>query len=605
MNTLYQLAAEAGLARHWTDADGVGRIVSDENMRAILAALGLAADSADQIATSSALIAERAARLRPLITADAGQAINLPEIEGAFTLVDEEGRAVPRTLRQLREEGLAEPGYYNLQFSSATITLAIAPDRCPPFPGKCWGVVVQIPSLQSSFGGEFGDFDALEEAATALGHAGADAIALSPVHAQFLDDPGRFTPYSPSSRLFLNALFAHAPSDPPQTPAGALIDWESAGPARIAALRHAFETLDPAEHAAMKAFHREGGAALQRHADFDGDPAFALFLQWRARQGLDRVQDAARAAGMKIGLITDLAVGVDPAGSDVAANPDVFLHGLRIGAPPDPLGPLGQNWGLTSYSPQGLIDSGFAPFIAMLRANMPRRGGIRIDHAFGLQRLWVVPLGQPASAGAYLSYPVDDLLRLVKLEAWRAGAVVIAEDLGTCPTGFPEALAKAGIYGMAVLPFTRDEDGAFLPAAAYPAQAVAMSGTHDLPTIAGWWTGRDLEWNRRLDRGGETDAARAATRRALWEAIGNGAPQPGDEDTDIVIDHVLAFLAGSPSPLLLVPMEDLVGLVEQPNLPGTIDEHPNWRRRLPEGIDKLLARSEIISRINQLNQLRP
>ena len=605
MSTLDQLAAEAGLARHWTDADGVDRVVSDENMRAILAALGLVADTPDQISTSRAWIAERAARLHPLITAEAGQAIALPAIEGVFALLDERGRSVPQTLRQLREEGLAEPGYYRLKFSSATITLAIAPDRCPPLPGGCWGVAVQIPSLRSSSGGKFGDFEALEETATALGRAGADAIALSPIHAQFLDDPGRFTPYSPSSRLFLNALFAHAPGDSPQTSEGALIDWDSAGLDRIAALRHAFETLDPAEHAAMNAFHREGGTALQRHADFDGDPAFALFLQWRARQDLDRVQDAARAAGMKIGLIADLAVGVDPAGSDVAANPDTFLHGLRIGAPPDPLGPLGQNWGLTSYSPRGLIDSGFAPFIAMLRANMPRGGGIRIDHAFGLQRLWVVPLGRPASDGAYLSYPRDDLLRLVKLEAWRAGAVVIAEDLGTCPPGFPDALAKAGIYGMSVLPFTRDEDGVFLPATDYPAQAVAMSGTHDLPTIAGWWTGRDLEWNRRLGRGGETDAARAATRKGLWEAIGKGAPQPGDGDTDIVIDHVLAFLGQCPSPLLLVPMEDLVGLVEQPNLPGTIDEHPNWRRRLPDSIDKLLARPEVISRINQLNLLRP
>jgi 4-alpha-glucanotransferase len=215
-----------------------------------------------------------------------------------------------------------------------------------------------------------------------------------------------------------------------------------------------------------------------------------------------------------------------------------------------------------------------------------------------------VPEGRPASEGAYLAYPFADLLRLIKLEAWRADAIVIAEDLGTRPPGFSDALARAGVHGMAVLPFARDEDGAFLPAEDYPPTSIAMTATHDTATVAGWWTGRDLDWNRKLDRGGDSPDRRATDRAALWQAIGSGAPQPADDDPAPVIDAALAFLARTPAPLLIVPMEDLAGLAEQPNLPGTVDEHPNWRRRLPAPVAALLARADIVRRIDSLNEER-
>ncbi|HUD95848.1 4-alpha-glucanotransferase, partial [Sphingobium sp.] len=234
----------------------------------------------------------------------------------------------------------------------------------------------------------------------------------------------------------------------------------------------------------------------------------------------------------------------------------------------------------------------------------PPGGGIRIDHAFGLQRLWVIPAGRPASEGAYLAYPFADLLRLIKLEAWRKGAIVIAEDLGTRPPGFGEKLEAAGLYGMAVLSFCRDEQGAFVPAADYPASAVAMSGTHDVATLAGWWTGRDLEWNRAIGRGGDSEAKRAKDCRVLWQAIGGDLPQPAVHDPAPMVDRALDYLAATPCPLLLVPMEDLIGLTEQPNIPGTIDEHPNWRRRLPDTIDALLTRPEVARRIHRLNEER-
>ncbi|GAY24300.1 4-alpha-glucanotransferase [Sphingobium fuliginis] len=569
MSDLHRLAAEAGLMRCWTDADGAGQEVSDGSLRAILTALDLPAGTPEEIARSRASLRHRLDRLPAMITADRNKPIPLPDRLHGAQLLDEAGHAVDIGMDSLRRSGVAEPGYYRLESAQGSIRIAIAPDRCPPIGRRCWGVAIQIPSLRGS--GDFGDFGTLCEAVRLLGAKGADAVAISPVHA--LDDPARFAPYSPSSRLALNILFGEA--EPiAAADASDLIDWSKAGPAKLAALRRTV----------------------------GGDDAG--LLQSHARRGLDAVQQAAREAGMAIGLIADLAVGVDPGGSDARSDPAAFLQGLRIGAPPDPLGPRGQDWGLTGYSPLALVERGFEPFIAMLRANMPARGGIRIDHGFGLQRLWVVPEGRAASEGAYLRYPFDDLLRLVKLEAWRARAIVIAEDLGTRPAGFSAALEAAGIHGMAVLPFSRDEAGEFLPAAAYPARSVAMSGTHDTPTLAGWWTGRDLEWSRLLDRGGESGAERDQNRKALWRAIGEATPMPAKDDPDMVIDRALAFLAGTPSSLLLVPMEDMVGMIEQPNLPGTVDTHPNWRRRLPDRMEKLLDRPDVSRRIDRLNRER-
>lgn len=575
MTILHRLAEEAGVARYWTDADRTERTVSDASLRAVLSALGLPADTDTQVAASRQVIAHRKSRSPRLITSDCGQPIALPDTILDGRLFDEDDTELDSSTAMLRSEGLAEPGYYRLVTANDEIGIAIAPQRCPAIEGRRWGVSIQIPSLRGE--GDFGDFGTLAQAVALLGQAGADAVAISPIHSLNPDEPGRFAPYSPSSRLALNSLFGEAAQTSAATQ-NTLIDWSKAGPAKMAALRETFgEARD------------DIGSRLQDNA----------------RQAFEAVQKAARDAGMAVGLITDLAVGVDPAGFEVAADSDAFLQGLRVGAPPDPLGPLGQDWGLTSYSPHGLVERGFAPFIAMLRANIPAQGGIRIDHAFGLQRLWAVTEGLPASEGAYLSYPFADLLRLVKLEAWRAKSVVIAEDLGTLPPGFREALDEAGIYGMAVMPFSRDEDGAFLPAKSYPSGAVAMSGTHDIATIAGWWTGRDLEWNADLDRGGESAEQRATARAALWDAIGEGAPQPADNAPEIVIDKALAFLASTPCPLVIIPMEDLIGEREQPNLPGTIDEHPNWRRRLPEPIDALLRRADVARRIASLNQERP
>jgi 4-alpha-glucanotransferase len=230
----------------------------------------------------------------------------------------------------------------------------------------------------------------------------------------------------------------------------------------------------------------------------------------------------------------------------------------------------------------------------------------------GLTRLWLVPDGASPDDGAYLRYPCQDLLRLIALESWRHRAIVIGEDLGTVPQGFDRLLADAGLLGIRVLLFQRDAQG-FLPPGKWPDSAISTTTTHDLPTIAGWWQGRDLDWRSRLgllEIGQSEDEARAARERdraALWQALQEaGVAQPGavPEPDAVPLDAALAFTASTPAPLAMLPVEDVLGLIEQPNLPGTTDAHPNWRRRLPQPVHALLDEPEAARRIELVNHKR-
>ena len=352
---------------------------------------------------------------------------------------------------------------------------------------------------------------------------------------------------------------------------------------------------------------------MQRFAAEHRDEVdFHIFLQWLAKEGLAAAQAAAIEAGMAIGLIADLAVGMDGGGSHGWSRPQDLLTGLSIGAPPDPLGPDGQDWGITSFSPQALFREGFDPFIATLRAAIDHAGGIRIDHALGLARLWVIPHGCSSAEGAYLTYPLDDMLRVLAIESHRAKAIVIGEDLGTVPDGLRPKLEEKTVLGMRVLWFERDEAGDFTPPAKWDAEAAALTGTHDLATIAGWWQGRDLDWNEKLDRGGDVPAMaradRRKDRRRLWSAFGKAglvAPYEAVPETPgPVIDAALGYVGRTPCALALAPIEDVAGLVEQPNLPGTIDTHPNWRRRMPDTTDALLGREDVAARLATFDTAR-
>ncbi|QIG53180.1 4-alpha-glucanotransferase [Altererythrobacter sp. BO-6] len=653
-NPLHALAKACGLAREWRDVEGREQKVSDEVLTAILGALGHPSESEAQIAHSLGALKQREQRLPAMLVADAGQAIALPVTGTTAELVDESGMTRPLTITGKNLSPVGEPGYYDMVIDGQPLKLAVAPRHCP-LPKlqdrRPWGVSLQIPSLRGSEPRDFGNFLELSHAVNALAHKGADAIAINPVHALFPGHGEGFSPYSPSSRIYLNSAMGDPAlvGLPPlaKRDGGELIDWEAALPARLQALRAIFDELQPTRCAEVLHTCAGDGEGLRRHALFDAldshfrprgahgwrawpatyhDPAgeaaanfaaeyaeeveFHTFLQWLARESLSQVQKAARDAGMAIGLINDLAVGVDPSGSDAWAMRDAMLTGLTIGAPPDPLGPLGQNWSITGFSPEGLQQSGYAPWIAMLRNAMAAGGGLRIDHAFGLSRLWVIPEGGGAGDGAYLTFPFEDLIRLATLEAHLAQSLIIAEDLGTAPHGFTQAVTERQMLGMRVLWFERAEDHGFIGAQDYEPLSVGMTGTHDTVTVAGWWSGRDLDWAERLGRL-PTDVSRAKAdeirdwdRGLLWSTIGERGPRPAPTDTDPVVDAAIEHIARTPTVLAIVPLEDLLGEEEQPNLPGTVSEHPNWRRRYEAPLHDVTERPQIAARCASLSNAR-
>ena len=246
---------------------------------------------------------------------------------------------------------------------------------------------------------------------------------------------------------------------------------------------------------------------------------------------------------------------------------------------------------------------------------MRHAGGVRIDHAMGLRRLWLTPQGAGSQDGAYLSYPLEDMLRLIALESWRHKAIVVSEDLGTVPEGFREQTTAMGMSGMRVLWFEREPDDGFIAPQLWSRDAMAMTSTHDLPTVAGWWAERDIDWMERLGRksrhadAATERAAREVDRERLWRACEKAGvvegPQPPPSGAQGAVDAALAYVAHAGCELTVVPLEDLLGLEEQPNQPGTVDEHPNWRRRLAGDPDTELGASRVVERIARLNQARP
>lgn len=349
-----------------------------------------------------------------------------------------------------------------------------------------------------------------------------------------------------------------------------------------------------------EAFRDAGSDAVAAFAKAHaGRVDFFQWLQFEADRQLAAAAARAKAAGMRIGFYRDLAVGADSGGSAAWSDPEALAVGAAVGAPPDLLNLVGQNWGLTPLSPLGLKERAYAPFIAALRANMRCAGALRIDHVMGLMHMFWLPdrdENGDGAPGAYVAYPFDDLLRIVALESHRNGCLVIGEDLGTVPEDFRPRMANAGVLSYRVLYFERDRaTGDFLPPQAYPAEALATVTTHDLAPLRGFWTGRDLEWRRLLSLYPSDDMMRAdewergvdrwRLLRALEDAGLRPAGYPDNEGghawTPDLTAAVHSFLARSPAALLTAALEDALEETEQPNLPGTVDQHPNWRRRLP------------------------
>ncbi|MFM0628154.1 4-alpha-glucanotransferase [Paraburkholderia xenovorans] len=711
-NTIVTLASRAGFEVEWQDAHHTTQHVPESTLAVLLERMGLPCGNATQIRQSTtALEAELSGRkLPPLMTAEVGRgiALHVAAIKSGihYRIELESGSIIDgRFTAPKGEEALLAPideaGYHTLVINDQRVTLAVAPPRCytvadawrtlhndddtgdnratPPL----WGIAAQLYGLRRSGDGGIGDYSALAQIAVGSAKRGAHALAVSPTHAMFSAEPERFSPYSPSSRLWLNvthidpaAVFgadaAHAALEAAQAGEAwsklerlPLIDWPNAVVLKLKVLRTLYEhfcTHERAQHTPraleFHGFCERAGRALEDHARFEAlqaaqllqeggnghwrnwpealrDPrspeveAFAeanrhevdfhLFLQWLAAKGLSHAQHAARDAGMAVGLIADLAVGCDSAGSHAWSYRDDMLQGVSVGAPPDLFNQAGQAWGLTTFSPRAMRTQGFSAFIDMLRAAFAHAGGIRIDHILGLRRLWLVPEGESARNGAYLRYPLEDLLRLIALESWRHRAIVIGEDLGTVPPGFRERLEEHGIAGIRVLWFEGAHDGkGFKPPYAWDRNAVGTTTTHDLPTVAGWWRGSDITWRNRI---GQTMAradgrdpeeaaqeARAQDRAELWRAFqqaGVAAPDVAAPPPDRApVDEALAFVAATPGPLVTFPLEDLLAQVEQPNLPGSVDEHPNWRRRVSVPIDELFEDDTFCDRLLAVDRAR-
>ncbi|MCA8931922.1 MAG: 4-alpha-glucanotransferase [Rhodospirillaceae bacterium] len=530
------------------------------------------------------------------------------------------------------------------------------------------GISCQLYSLNGGRHGlGIGHFGDLARLCRRTGEAGFDVVGINPLHALFPSDPAQASPYSPASRHFLNMLYIDPEAVPEfalsreaqayygaatasMDLSGGMIDYVAVA-SRLFPVLHACHAAFRSHHvaagtdraAAFDAFRAFRAPRLDDFATFlalqdvfaaertDGldwrtwpeefrDPrsaavarfrvehadtvSFYCYLQWLADGQLAAAAGNGRHAGLRIGLYTDMAIGVGPTSFTAWHEPDLMVAGASVGAPPDPLGPQGQDWGLSPFNPLALRDHGYEPIISAIRQNMQHAGAIRIDHVMGMARLFWVPAGGLPADGAYVRYPLDDLLRLVALESCRAQCIVIGEDLGTVPDGLRERLQAAGVLGCRVLMFERWDDGLFKEPSFYSDLALVTSGTHDTATLAGFWTGRDLQWREELHQyktGAIRDAAQAdrqADRRRLIDALINHRDWPREPWTDTeeqtLDQHLLAaiygYLAATPCRLMMVAIEDILCQVEQMNLPGTVHEHPNWCRRLAAGVDEIFDR---------------
>jgi 4-alpha-glucanotransferase len=537
-------------------------------------------------------------------------------------------------------------GSYRLHLTDAALRseqapLIVAPPRA--FGGdfdRGWLMAVQLYGVRSARNWGIGDFTDLEGLLELAGHLGADGVGLNPLHALFDDRPGDCSPYSPNSRLFLNALYIDVERlsefQPDAIPGlGAtlarlrqsdIVDYVAVAELKWRALRSAFEAFKAnpkaGRRAAFSKFRSERGAMLSRFACFEvlrhkfnkpwwewplewqqpdnarsaelhagpdaAEIEFVKFVQWCADQQLQSCRQLAARLGMKVGLYLDVAVGVQSDGFDAWNEQAAISRHLAIGAPPDPLNTSGQNWGLAGFNAAGLEMQSFEPYRQMLRASMRYAGAIRLDHVLGLNRLYMVPHGFAASDGVYVNMPFEALLAATAQESVANRCVVIGEDLGTVPEGFRERMADWGIWSYQVMMFERDDQGSFRGIEHYARNALVTFNTHDLSTYAGWRSFSDLALKRSLGIDpGESDDARWHALTMLSAVLRHNAIDRDD------LYAVAGFLSRTKSRLLAISLEDLLGVLDQPNIPGTVNEHPNWRQRLPVAIDGLVAAIDI------------
>jgi 4-alpha-glucanotransferase len=600
-------AARWGIEREYTDAGGTHRTVSPEAVAAVLEAMGADADAPPP---------------SPIWLGRPGERLQAPA-----TVILEDGSDLGE-LSAL--PGETPYGYHRLvEADGAEGLLIVAPERCPLPAERSWGWAAQLYAVRSAASWGIGDLADLAELGRWSRHLGAGFLLLNPFHAATPTFPQEASPYFPSSRRFRSPLLLRIEELPgaealgerlaPLAAAGRalnerrLIDRDAVLRLKLDALELLFAARPPGAEPAFDAWRAERGAALEEWALFcvaaerhgahwtswppplrDREPAalaacaaedaeritFHAWLQWLIERQL-------AAAGEEIGLVGDLAVGFDPQGCDAWSWQELLARGASIGAPPDPFNQAGQDWALPPFVPHRLRAAGYTPLIETLRASLRHAAGLRVDHVMGLFRLWWVPAGAGPAEGAYVRYPADELLAVLTLEAQRAEAVIVGEDLGTVEPGVRSALARRAILSYRVMLFEGIETDR------YPELALATLTTHDLPTVAGLWSGADLEQqaaagltpnvegNRRL---AELLAGTAPTASAAARAPGPVV----DERRDAIIRAAHRRLAASPARLVAATLEDALRVAERPNLPGTTSEQaPNWSRALPVPLEEI------------------
>ena len=552
---------------------------------------------------------------------------------------------------ETREPVIAWPaglplGYHRLTLTDAKgvaeeVPMIVAPERA--FGGdfaRGWLLAVQLYSVRSDRNWGIGDFTDLADLVRLARQLGADGVGLNPLHVLFDNHPADCSPYSPNSRLFLNPLYIDVEAIPefsadlvPDAAAtaarlreGDRVPYADMAALKWLGLRAAYNSFvtsaSEARRKEFDAFRADRAPLLSRFACFEvlrhrftgpwwewppewrqpdetkcarlrngpdkREVEFVEFVQWTADSQLHAAKELAGQLGMRVGLYLDVAVGVQSNGFDAWNEQTAISRHLAVGAPPDVLNTVGQDWGLAGFNAGGLEAQSFVPFADMLAASMRHAGAIRIDHVLGLKRLYLVPRGFKPDNGAYVQMPFEALLGAVARESAAHKCIVIGEDLGTVPEGFRETMQDFGIWSYLVMMFERDDAGHFRNIDYYRPNALVTLNTHDLCTYAGWRSFSDLKMKLSLGLDpGEDDKAR-------WHALGmldEILRQNGINANDLY--SVLAFLSRTPSRLLAVSLEDLLGVIDQPNIPGTIDEHPNWRQRLPVALDKIAAKVDV------------
>lgn len=714
---LKQVAEMAGLADSYVSAWGDEAQVENETLRRLLSALGYDTKNDDAL-MESALKRQRPDVLAPVKVVRNGEPMHITLHLGvsartsdfSWKLTTEQGVVMEGWLQsQLisddRENGgplvFALPddlawGYHKLEVfrkrrkSPFEMTLIVTPTSCYKQQAllddkKLWGTSVQLYSVRTNYNWGIGDFGDLKQLVADIAARGGDFVGLNPVHSLFPANPEGASPYSPSSRRWLNLMYIDVSSvsefaqcDEAQQLVGSAqfqqrlvearntnwVNYSEVSCLKMAVLPLLFDTfserhLDNNTQRAKQflQFVEEGGDSLLHQAAFDalhadlkkkddntwGWPVFPeeyrhfdnaavktyikdnakqvklyMYLQWLADTQLAEVNELAEEKGMAMGLYRDLAVGVCDSGAETWADHGALCQDVSVGAPPDILGPLGQNWGLPPLNPEALKETAYEPYIQLLRANMRNCGALRIDHVLGLLRLWWIPKGELATQGAYMYYPVDDMMAILALESHRFQCTVIGEDLGTVPDEIIGKLSTAGIHSYKVFFFETAEDGGFYSPSHYPSQSMAALCTHDMPTLRGFWHCDDLKLGEELGLYPNKEqlaglfVSRAESKQKILDSLDWHGYLPegvGHDASYVPMDLRLSegmqmHLAASSSALLSLQLEDWLEMDKPVNIPGTVDEYPNWRRKLSTTLDDLFTRQDIIDLTRRLTDAR-